>query len=431
MSHLIIEQGKEVGKEITVPTSGMKFGRSPANELVLEDDAAMLFHGRFFFKSDGTLWVTDFGAGEKTTVGGMPVDEYLLKVGDLVEVGSSAFRVINAKAEASGESAPSAAEEEIDLGFAPTKQARHSGVAKERSKSSMLMHRILQLAVVLLVLLVLVVAAPEFLKFGSRGDTAVAQEKSLSFVYECVRGNWKNIFRYHLELTVDGKASIQIDDLRDRHIVKSVVVDAETLENLSRRLAGTGFFEFEGNREVAARNAYELHDIAIFRNGHFNHVRVLNREPPSEIRQTISILENFVFGKLDVPFTLLEDPEALIGYAEVSFKLAEARFAERDVQYGNLAEAIKHYKETIVYLETLAPKPELYRQAVQNMEKTKAEQAVRYKDFMFNADRAIRLGDWREADRHLRILAELVPDRKDERYESISSKQLEVEGHLR
>ena len=87
MSHLIIEQGKEVGTEVVVPPTGMKFGRSPANDLVLDDEAAMLFHGRFFFKSDGSLWVTDFGAGEKTTVGGMPVDEHQLKSGDLVVVG--------------------------------------------------------------------------------------------------------------------------------------------------------------------------------------------------------------------------------------------------------------------------------------------------------------------------------------------------------
>ena len=37
MSHLIIEQGKDVGKEVTVPSGGMKFGRSPANDLVLDD----------------------------------------------------------------------------------------------------------------------------------------------------------------------------------------------------------------------------------------------------------------------------------------------------------------------------------------------------------------------------------------------------------
>jgi hypothetical protein len=56
---------------------------------------------------------------------------------------------------------------------------------------------------------------------------------------------------------------------------------------------------------------------------------------------------------------------------------------------------------------------------------------MRYKDYKFNAERAMRLGDWREAEKQLRILAELIPDRNDERYEIISSKQLEVEEHLR
>ncbi len=80
MSHLIIEQGEAVGTEVSIPMAGMKFGRSPANDLVLKDESVMLFHGRFFFKSDGSLWVTDFGAGEKTTVGGLPIDEHQLKV---------------------------------------------------------------------------------------------------------------------------------------------------------------------------------------------------------------------------------------------------------------------------------------------------------------------------------------------------------------
>ena len=53
MFHLIIEQGDSIGTEVTVPPSGMKFGRSPANDFVLNDDSVMLFHGRFFFKSDG------------------------------------------------------------------------------------------------------------------------------------------------------------------------------------------------------------------------------------------------------------------------------------------------------------------------------------------------------------------------------------------
>ncbi len=430
MSHLIIEQGKEEGREVAVPPTGMKFGRSPANDLVLEDDAVMLFHGRFFFKSDGTLWVTDFGAGEKTTVGGMPVDEHSLKVGDLVEVGDAAFRIINTRME-EGTPAPQADAGDVDLGFKSTSKPRRSTSAKESSKSSVLVHRILQVAVVLLVILLLVVALPEFIKLKNQESPLALPEKPLAFVYERVHGNWENIFRYHLELTADGRVSIQVDDLRNRHITKSGQVDAEVLESLSRRLAGSGFFELEGQREVKAPNRYELYDIAICWKGKFNHVRVLNREPPSEIRQTISILEDFVFGNLDIPFTLLEEPTALISYAEVAFKRGEARLAERDVKHGNLAEAIQHYKEAIIYLETLEPKPQLYRQAVQGMEKAKTEQDVRFKDYLFNVNRAMRLGDWREASKNLRILAELVPDRKDERYETISSKQLEVEDHLR
>ncbi|MCF7817136.1 MAG: FHA domain-containing protein [Kiritimatiellales bacterium] len=437
MSHLIIEQGKEVGREITVPPTGMKFGSSSANDLVIQDDAAMLFHGRFFFKSGGTLWVTDFGAGKKVMVGGVPIDEHQLNVGDLVEVGGTAFRIINTGIERLADTSSQTAAldqaggKEIDLGFKPVRKLRTTGAVKERSRSASLIHRILQVAVIFLVLLVLVVAVPELLKLKTQGHPVSLQEKSLSFSYECVHGSLKNIFRYHLELGADGKASLQIDDLQNRHITKSAMVPADVLENLSRRIAGTGFFDLEGDREVEARNRYELYDIAIFRNGNFNHVRVLNRDPPSELRQTISILEDFMFGQMDVPFTLLEDPEALIGHAEESFKLGESRFAERDVQPGNLAESIKHYKETLVYLETLEPKPSLYRQAMQKMEMAKAEQDARYKDYMFNVDRAMRLGDWREASKHLRILAELIPDRSDDRYETISSKQLEVEDHLR
>jgi hypothetical protein len=222
-----------------------------------------------------------------------------------------------------------------------------------------------------------------------------------------------------------------VDDLKNRHIEKSVEISEKVIENLSRRIEGTGFFAVEGNLTIDAPNRYELHDVAIFRNGQFNHVRVLNKELPPEIKQTISILEDFVFGEMDIPFTLLEEPEVLFSYAKESFKLGEERFAELDVRHGNLAAAIKHYKEAIVYLETLEPKPDLYLQAQKQIQKARGIQDERYKDYMFNVDRAIRLADWREATKHLRILAELIPERSDERYEVISSKQLDVEDHLR
>jgi hypothetical protein len=415
----------------------MKFGRSPANDLVLDDESVMLFQGRLFFKSDDALWITDFSAAEKTTVGGEPIDEYALSVGDLIEVGGTAFRVISIKPDGEEAPAPAAAakkatEEEIDLGFKSDKRQPQPKVKKERTKAQSLVHRILQVLIVLLVLLVIAVAAPEILNQNSRNvSPAVEQEKSMSFTYESVRGSYKDIFRYHLELTPEGTATIQIDNLGSRHNTKSAEVSAEALETLSRRLSSSGFFDIERDYVATAPNAYVYSDVAIYCNGRFNQVRVLNREAPKDFEHTVAILEDFVFSVLDIPFTLLEDEETLLRFAADSFKLGEARFSERDVRPGNLAEAVKHYKEAVVYLESLDIKPELYERVKHGMAKAVAEQDTRYKDYKFNAERAMRLGDWREAEKQLRVLAELIPDRKDDRYEIISSKQLEVEEHLR
>ena len=437
MSHLIIEQGKDVGTEVTVPHAGMKFGRSPANDFVLDDDSVMLFQGRFFFKSDGSLWLTDFSAAEKTTIGGTPVEEQMLKVGDLVEIGSMAFRVIDIKAiEEPNTAEPSETvdqEKSIDLGF----QAAET-VSKRRDpkpsggKSHSFVHRLLQVVVVLLVVLVVALAIPEIMNLkGAKIVPHTEQDRFLAFTYECVRGNYKDIFRYKIELTPEGMAFIEIDNLGNRHNAKSVEISAESIEKLSRRLAGSGFFDIDRNYVIDAPGSYDYYDIAVYCNGRFNNVKVLNKEMPQDFRRTISILEEFAFTELDIPSTLLEDEETLVRLAAESFKLGEARFSERDVKIGNLALAIKHYAEALDYLETLDLKPDLYGRIKMGMAKAKAEQDVRYRDYKFNADRAMRLGDWREADRQLRVLVELIPDREDHRHETIVAKQLEVEEYLR
>ncbi|HSR88499.1 MAG TPA: FHA domain-containing protein [Pontiella sp.] len=433
MSHLIIEQGKEVGREIMVPQTGIKFGRSPANDLVLDDEVVMLFQGRFFFKSDGTLWITDFSVGEKARLDGEPIDEEQLKVGDLVEVGSSAFRVISTRREGSGvvPAADAPAQDEIDLGFKPSKPARSAhGAARESVKHASPVYRLLQMAVIILLLLLVVVGATELM--GARDRSGGRSEKRVAFVYECVRGDTENIFRYALELTPDGKASIEVDDCRSRHVSKRAQLSAEDLENLSRRLAGSrGFFKINNSQEGNVPGQYELYDLALTLDGDFNHVRLLNRQMPPDLRQTIAIIEDFAFEALDVSYTLMEDDASLIRYAQEAVRLGEERYAERDSAYGNLAKAIMHFNESITYLQTMEPRPDPYDKAMRLLEQARQEQDKRYKDYMFNVERAMRLGDWAEAKRQLRVLAELIPDRSDERFDAISSKQLEVENKLR
>lgn len=436
MSHLIIEQGREVGKEVTVPPSGIKFGRSPANDLVLEDEVLMLFQGRFFFKSDGTLWVTDFSAGEKTCVGGEPIDERQLKVSDLVEIGSTAFRVISTRQEIEVGAAPDTragdSSEEIDLGFKPSRRpAKADSSSTGHAKHSSPMYRILQVAVVVLVLLVVVIGGTEIMRSKSKSNTGGIHMKGVFFDYECVRGSTNNIFRYSLHLTPQGVASLTVDDALNRHFTKSAQLSADAIASLAAKLKGSTFFNITGDHVGEVTDQYDLHDVALECDGEFNHVRVLNREMPPDMRQVVSMLEDFAFNALDVSRTLLKDNATLIQYAKDAYKLAQDRYRDRDMAYDNLAQCIKHLKEAINYLETLEPKPEPYEAAKKLLAQAQTAQSKRYKEYMFEVDKAMRVSDWDAARRNLRICAQLISDRSDDRYDTISKKTLQVEDKLR
>ena len=174
-----------------------------------------------------------------------------------------------------------------------------------------------------------------------------------------------------------------------------------------------------------------MYDIAVQRNRRFGHIKVLNRVPPQEIKRTVAVIEDFALSELGIPFTLFKDNAELMRYAAQAVSRGGSRHEERDVKYSNLATSIKHYEEAMLYLETIEPKPPLYDLAERGLAIAETERDKRYDDYMFRSDRAIRLREWTEARKYLRILTELVPDRSDERYEKVNAKLLNVEQHLR
>jgi hypothetical protein len=419
----------------------MKFGRSPANDLVLDDSSVMLFHGRFFFKSDGSLWVTDFGAGEKTTVGDLPVDEQQLKAGDLVSVGSTSFRVIKADSTDSGEiiaplSAIVSSSDEIDLGFGPSKAQRRNEVNAPggHGKGGSFTHRLMQVLISLLVIGVLVYVALEALKLSS-GPTnlpVAPPENTLALSYERVQADTGNIFRYQLDLDEKGNFIVVVDDLiNNRHVRKEKKISEPMMLQLASRLDETAFFESGSDHVGIAEGQYDLYDLTLQRNHRYHHIKVLNRMPPQEIKRAASIIEEFAKSEVRELFTILIPTPELRRYAEQSYQLGQARFAERELRHRNLAESISHFEEAMLYLETFEPKPALFEEARAGLEKATELRDIKYEDLMFKADRAMRLKDWEGADRTLKVLAELVPDRGDPRYDKIRSNMLIAERHLR
>jgi len=435
MFHLIIEQGKDVGREITVPANGMKFGRSPANDLVLDDEAVMLFHGRFFFKSDGTLWITDFGAGEKTVVEGVPVDEYQLKMGELVEVGKTAFRVINVKQE-DEEFAPVLPPEDpsssIDLGFKKDRTTRTARKANHNTSSHHLIPRVLQVLVVVLVLIVGFVLFSLIRDLFDSDSSGKKTRRLLLISYERVQASTNNIFRYHLTLDSHGKFILDIDDLKNkRHIQKEKIVPKVLLRQLADEIEESGFFQLNSDFTGSEEGVYDLYNLAIYKDASFNQIRILNRNPPPEIKRVVASIENFALDELKIPLTLFKDNDELMAYARIAVKLGNSNYKERDVSYSNLADAIAEYKKAMLALETFEPKPNLYRIAEKGLGRAELEQDKRYKDYMFLADQAVTLNDWDKAIKYLRILSQLIPDRSDKRYEKIKRMLIKVEARLR
>jgi len=55
---------------------------------------------------------------------------------------------------------------------------------------------------------------------------------------------------------------------------------------------------------------------------------------------------------------------------------------------------------------------------------------AKYEDYLFRADRSIKLNDWKEANAHLQVLLETVSDRSDERYDKVYKKLVDVQRRL-
>ena len=68
----------------------IKIGRSPKNDVIINDESVSRFHLELFQDADGNVFITDLGSTNGTTVNGRKlVDSEILKSTDVVKVGSA------------------------------------------------------------------------------------------------------------------------------------------------------------------------------------------------------------------------------------------------------------------------------------------------------------------------------------------------------
>ena len=455
--HLMVESGPDRGREITIPPEGARMGRSSGNDLILSDPSISRFQCRFYFKDGRDLCISDLASTNETMVNDKPVQDRKLLEGDRVMVGETVLKVVcdtlfagGHAPEAAGSPAvsapaagpveaaaprpeetpprPAAAGSDIDLGLRPGVSAKPAAAPSGIRPGRGALLTVLILAVGLVAGLFLWKQVSRDTR-RSGGTAAPGGARGLELTYEKVEASAKNIFRYDLALK-EGRLAVRIDNLEDgRHVSREGKVDSKVAELLAESLEQSGFFQLEGEYSGLSPDLYYVKDLSITIGRRTHRSRVLNRLEPEVYKQVRESIEEFAQNSLGI-YALALPPEKLKELAQQAWLAGQKMFDEREVRYGNLSKAIKFFTEVEGLLETIEPKPEIFEQAIAKREECRRLVDQRYSEFMFRADQAIKLQDWKEANANLQILMEMIPDRSDERFDKIYKKMVDVQRRL-
>ena len=91
--NLKLPDGSE--QEIGISKSEITIGRSPTNDIVIEDEKVSRSHARFRFDAQGKAKVIDTGSTNGIRVNGVTIKETMIKPGDVIEIGGSQIRYVS------------------------------------------------------------------------------------------------------------------------------------------------------------------------------------------------------------------------------------------------------------------------------------------------------------------------------------------------
>ena len=422
-------KGPLEGRMFEVGAGGLRLGRSSSCDIHVPD--ARLSRNHCLFEASGPtgLRVTDLASANGTLVNGEPAgaEPVPLSPGDLIEAGGVVLRVVGGPRR----------EAQVDLGLSPGPDA-----SSESAGTSAPPRRRPAILNLLWVLAALACAAAIYVVLAGRRPPveppAAPAEPEVPVVkeafYEKVEANESRIFRYAMTLSADSTLTVKVDDVPDenRHHVKSQPLGAEALAELNEILAWRNLKDLD--REYVGVEpdppALESWSLRVVYSNRVRTVKVVNTQEPEAFRAIRERLEAFSKSELGV-WAIQYSRGKLLELAEKAVELGESKWADRDVEYGNLAASVEAYREALFYLETVNPKPPIAATARDGLERSQNELADRCRNQRFLADRALNLARWEDAKRELMVLLEMVPDRRDDRHRDARDKLLSAESHLK
>ena len=261
----------------------------------------------------------------------------------------------------------------------------------------------------------------------------LAPAKLWSISCEKVEASTKGICRYAISVDAEGRMTAELDDVpdNDRHAQKTAALSEKAMEELNRIFSAAELYGLDGEYNGIARpGELTRYELRVVRGKRVFSCVVENAPEPEAFREARLALETFSQNELGI-WAIQYSGEKLIEMSGEARRSADAKWEERDVNYGNLAAALKLYDEAVMDLETVNPKPEDYGELIAKRDLVRTELDRRYRNQRFEADRAINMGDWSLAKDALRILCELVPDQNDNRHAEAAAKLVDVENRIK
>ena len=444
---MLIASGPMSGTRFEVGPGGVRLGRSSSNDVCIPDEELSRNHCLFEQSGDAGIRVTDLASANGTFVNGEQLgsDSRDLAAGDSIEVGSTSISVVGEEPPLAPRSAGVKVTPTIDLGLGSASAAAPQGDTSPRpSAKKPGGHQRTMLANVLWIVAALTVAiaiavvlcAP---RESEKPVAPVPEEKPeqrlISLRYEKIEADVTRVFSYRMEVDGSGVLHVAFDDVpgENRHVDKKAKLSDAAKKRILEILDNPGFAalddEYVGS-SVEDENALKSFRIRVVRWNKVKDVLVENTQEPDAFREVRELLETFSKNELRI-WAIQYPKEKLIELSGESEKVGDAKWEDREVEYGNLNAAVKAYKEALSYLETVNPKPDSYVETKDKLARAETELKRRYEDQHFLAEKAIKLGDWEAAQNELKILCELVPERDDPRHAEANAQLVDVENRMK
>ena len=430
---LAVTVGPIKGQRFTVSDAGLRLGRSSSCEIAISDPALSRNHCLFEFR-DGSMWVTDLASANGTIVNGEELgsESFKLKAGDVISVGESELKVV-----AAGEVEPEPVPVDLGLGGDAEPAGEDGAAGAAAVKPNIMRLALWGLAgVAVLVAAYMIIGTPAQVEVEPSEPAPVEDPANsgelAAIVFEKVKASPEGICRFALTYyAADGTLAATVDDVptANRHVEKSVKLADAKKERIDKMLKDDSLYALAPSYVGMPLRQGELKSIRlkVVRTTGVFMTFVENDQEPEALRDAREQLEAFAKNELGI-WGIDKSIEELKTMSADARRAGDAKWDERDVRHGNLAQAIVSYNEAVMLLDTVNPKPEGYDSLTARLREAKEELDRRYREQCFRADKAVNLKDWPTALLELRVLCDLVPDDRDPRHAEANAKLLDVEA---